>query len=206
MANRIWVAVGIILSLSSQVQSAVDCNTTGVGRFADPTDTTCKKYTLCVYNSSTKIYTSYNYTCPTTLFNPNTGTCSPDYVCEVTNPASSLCTEDGYIPNPNSNCTGFIECVKINNTFTATNYSCPDDTFFNPNTTLCETSYKCPTPTFTCTAAGRFANEADSTCQTYYMCVLVSSNGTYVQEKYNCPSTSVFSPSSSFCTTSYACP
>lgn len=195
-----------------QTQAAVNCTSTGAGRFADPDDTTCQNYTLCVYVSSSASYVSYNYVCPTTsLFNPTTGLCTADYTCNVTttNTTTSVCTADGYIADPSStNCTTYIQCVEINSTFTETTLTCPDDTFFNPNTTLCESDYNCTTTAatteVTCTAAGRFANTTDTTCQAYYLCVLAS-NGTYFLYDYTCPSTSLFNPNTKLCTASYTC-
>ncbi|KAI8440412.1 hypothetical protein MSG28_001732 [Choristoneura fumiferana] len=198
-----------MLCCAWQVHAAVNC--TSAGRFADPDDTTCKNYTYCVYDSSTGTYLSYNYVCPTTsVFNPNSAQCtaSTNYVCNVTTTTTntSVCTSDGYIADPSStNCSSYIECVEIDGSYTETTYTCPDDTYFDPNTTLCESDYNCTSSsTFTCSSAGRFANSADTTCQTYYYCVS-ESNGTYLQYEYTCPSTSVFNPSSAVCTTSYTC-
>ncbi|XP_061706008.1 uncharacterized protein LOC133516954 [Cydia pomonella] len=209
MDSRFGAAVFLVLCCVWQAHAAVNC--TSAGRFADPDDTTCQNYTLCVYDSSTGTYLSYNYVCPTTsVFNPNTAQCtaSTNYVCNVTttNTTTSVCTEDGYIADPDStNCTSYIECVEINGTFVETTYTCPDDTYYNPNTTLCESDYNCTTTsTFTCTAAGRYANTTDTTCQTYIYCVLAS-NGTYLEYDYTCPTTSVFNPNTAQCTTSYTC-
>ncbi|XP_063379772.1 uncharacterized protein LOC134666514 [Cydia fagiglandana] len=209
MDSRFGVAVFLVLCCVWHAHAAVNC--TAAGRFADPDDTTCQNYTLCVYDSSTGTYLAYNYVCPTTsVFNPNTAQCtaSSNYVCNVTttNTTTSVCTEDGYIADPDStNCTTYIQCVEINGTFVETTYTCPDDTYYNPNTTLCESDYNCTTTsTFTCTAAGRFANTTDTTCQTYIYCVLAS-DGTYLEYDYTCPSTSVFDPDTAVCTTSYTC-
>ncbi|CAH2062948.1 unnamed protein product, partial [Iphiclides podalirius] len=217
MKNRLGFAIVLVLSVVWQAQAAVNCTSTGAGRFADPDDTTCQNYTLCVYVSSTASYLSYNYVCPTTsVFDPSTSKCtaSGNYVCNVTTASnttsSSVCTADGYVADPSStNCTTYIECVEINGTYTETTLTCPDDTYFDPNTTLCESDYNCTssdntTFTFSCTAAGRFADTADTTCQTYYLCVSYS-NGTYAQYEYTCPTTSVFSPTAKVCTTSYTC-
>ncbi|RVE41141.1 hypothetical protein evm_014210 [Chilo suppressalis] len=204
MAYIIWTLFVVVLSLAGQVYSAVNCAATGAGRFPDPSDTTCKNYTICIYKSSTQTYSAYNYACTSTeFFNPKTGLCASNYVC---NPAASLCKYEGYIPNPTpNNCSCYIECVKIDDVYIATNYCCPDSTLFNPDSTLCEADYKCPKPAFKCTEAGRFANPADDACKTYFMCVLVSNDGTMKQLNYTCPSTSVFSPSDRFCTTKYTC-
>lgn len=198
-----------------EAHAVVNCTATGAGRFAEPTDTTCQNYTLCVLNPTTLTYISYNYVCPTTsVFNPNTGQCtaSTNYVCNVTTTnttdttnTTSVCTAEGFIADPAStNCSSFISCVLIDGSYTETTLTCPNGTYYNPNTTLCEIDYNCTT-TFTCTEAGRFADPADTTCQSYYLCVL-STNGTYVPYEYTCPSTSVFSPTTKICTTTYTCP
>lgn len=199
-----------MLCTAWQVHAAVNC--TAAGRYADPDDTTCQNYTYCVYDSSTSTYLSYNYVCPTTsVFNPNTAQCtaSTNYVCNVTTTSttSSVCTGDGYFADSTStNCSTYIECVDLysNGTYSETTLDCPSDTYYDPDTTYCESDYNCTT-TFTCSSAGRFADSSDTTCQTYYYCVLAS-NGTYVEYEYTCPSTSVFSPTTSVCTTSYTCP
>lgn len=196
-----------------QAHATVNC--TAAGRFADPADTTCKNYTLCVYDSSTGTYLAYDYVCPTSsVFSTVTSQCtaSTNYVCNVTttttNTTSSVCTADGYVADPNStNCTTYIQCVEVNGTYIETTYTCPSNTYFNPNTTLCESDYNCTTTsntTFTCTTAGRFADPTDTTCQDYYYCVLLS-NGTFAQYEYTCPSTSLFNPSTQVCTSSYTC-
>ncbi|XP_041972655.1 uncharacterized protein LOC121728552 [Aricia agestis] len=196
------------MCLAWQARGAVNCTATGAGRFAEPDDTTCQNYTLCVLSGST--YLSYDYVCPTTsLFNPNTAMCTTDYTCPTTTTnttSTSICTAEGYFADSNStDCSSYIECVDINGTYTETTFTCPNNTYFNPNTTLCESDYNCTTTaTFACSAAGRFANSADTTCQTYYFCVL-QSDGTYVQYEYTCPTTSVFNPTTRMCTTSYTC-
>ncbi|CAH2979873.1 unnamed protein product [Chilo suppressalis] len=195
-----------ILGSASEVYSQVNCTATGAGRFPDPGDTTCKRYTFCVRDSATSTYQSYNYTCPTTsLFNPNTGVCTTNYVCNTTTTTtSSVCTTDGFVADPNStDCTSYVQCVSVNGVFIETVLTCPTNTFYDPDTTLCELGYSCPGPTFSCTAAGRFANTADETCQSYFMCVLVT--GTYVQYNYTCPTTSLFNPITRLCTISYTC-
>lgn len=146
------------------------------------------------------------------MFDPNTSQCTAasNYVCTVTtnttNTTTDVCTADGYFADPSvTNCSSYIQCVLINGTYTETTYTCPTDTYYNPNTTLCDASYNCTsTSTFTCTASGRFANTADTTCQTYFYCVLLAT-GSYTQYNYTCPTTSVFSPITSLCTTSYTC-
>ncbi|XP_072941884.1 uncharacterized protein [Epargyreus clarus] len=197
----------VVLVLSWEAHAAVNCSETGAGRFADPDDTTCKNYTLCSYSSSTGTYSSYDYVCPSTsLFNPSTSACtvSSDFVCNVTSTTNTSCTADGFFVDPSStNCSSYIECIEIDGTFLETSYTCPDDTNFNPNTTLCDSDYTC-TSTFSCTAAGRFASTSDTTCQTYYFCVLIA-DGTYLQYNYTCPTSSVFSPTARLCTTSYTC-
>lgn len=186
---------------------------TAAGRFADPADTTCQNYTLCVYVSTNASFISYNYVCPSTsVFNPNSAQCtsSISYTCNVTTAnttTTSVCTADGYIADPSSsNCSAYIECVDLygNGTYSETTLDCPSGTYFDPNTTFCESTYACSS-SFTCSTAGRFANTADTTCQSYYYCVLTSTE-TFVQYNYTCPTTSVFSPTAALCTTSYTCP
>lgn len=197
-----------VICLVWQVQASVDCTAEGAGRFTDGTDTNCKNYTLCILNPTTNTYVAYDYTCPTTsMFSPDIGQCTTNYVCDVTNtpPSTSVCTTEGWMADPTSfNCSSYISCVDINGVFEETSYTCPDTTFYNPQTTLCEPNYICPT-IFNCAAVGRFPNTADTTCQSYYMCVSTAGN-TYVQYEYTCPSTSVFSPITTACTTTYPCP
>lgn len=202
-----------VLAISWEAHAAINCTETGVGRFADPDDTTCKNYTHCIYSTYTKTYTATDYVCSgTSLFNPNTSSCtvSSDFVCNVTDTIdteteSSVCTANGFFVDLNTtDCSSYIECIDIDGTFLETTYTCPDDTYYNPTTTLCDSDYVCTTATFSCTTAGRFANTSDSTCQSYYFCVL-STDGSYLQYNYTCPASSVFSPTAKVCTTSYTC-
>ncbi|OWR55443.1 insect intestinal mucin 3 [Danaus plexippus plexippus] len=209
MATKICIAVFLVICFAYKTDAAVNC--TATGRFAEPTDTACKNYTLCVLSGTTFI--GYDYVCPSTsLFNPNIQQCTTNYVCNVTNTntntTSSVCTAEGLIADPTStNCSSYIICLNENGTFVVgETLDCPNGTFYNPNTTLCEADYNCPsTRPFSCSAAGRFSDPADTTCKLYYLCVLAS-NGTYVEYQYTCPSTSLFNPNTRFCTTSYTCP
>ncbi|CAB3228566.1 unnamed protein product [Arctia plantaginis] len=208
MENKFIFVVFILCGVVWQAHAAVNC--TAAGRFADPSDTTCKNYTLCVLSNGA--FLAYNYVCPTTsLFNPTSRQCTAatNYVCPVantTNTTTNVCTAEGYFADPAvTDCSSYIQCVLINGVYTQTTFTCPANTFYDPNTTLCDASYNCTSTTaFTCTASGRFANTADTTCQTYFYCVLLAT-GTYTQYNYTCPTTSVFSPTSSLCTTSYTC-
>ncbi|XP_053600388.1 nuclear pore complex protein DDB_G0274915-like [Plodia interpunctella] len=213
METKISIGLLLVFCAAWQAHAAVTC--TAAGRFADTSDTTCQNYTLCVYNNSTGTYLAYNYTCPTTsVFSPTISQCtaSSNYVCNNTSTTSStnsasVCTADGYFADPSStNCSSYIECVEINGAYTETTYTCPTDTYFNPNTTLCESDYNCTTTsTFNCTAAGRFADTTDTTCQAYFFCVYDSSTTSYIQYNYTCPSTSLFNPNTALCTASYTC-
>ncbi|XP_049865526.1 uncharacterized protein LOC126366461 [Pectinophora gossypiella] len=199
------ISIFLVLCMAWGAHGEVNCTATGIGRFADTSDTTCQNYTLCVLDTTTNTYSSYNYTCPTTsVFNPNTAQCTAasNYNCS----SSAVCTADGYVADPDvTDCSSYIECVEIDGTFTETTYTCPDSTYFNPDTTNCESDYECTTSTdFSCTTAGRFANSTDTTCQTYYLCV-EATDGSYTQYNYTCPTTSVFNPTTKVCTTSYTC-
>ncbi|XP_045763260.1 uncharacterized protein LOC123866013 isoform X2 [Maniola jurtina] len=197
MGGKWSIAIFLVLCFAWQVKGAVTC--TANGRYPDPADLTCKNYTLCVALSNTS-FIGYNYVCPNaSLFNPAIAQCTSNYVCNV----RSVCTTEGFFEDPNSsNCSTFISCVNIGGTFVQTTLSCPPNTFYNPVTTLCEPDYNC---VFICRAAGRYANPADRSCNTYFLCVNAN-NGTIAQYQYACPTVSVFSPATSVCTTSYTCP
>ncbi|KAG7305492.1 hypothetical protein JYU34_009561 [Plutella xylostella] len=202
------LGVVITVGLAWYAHAAVTCD--GPGRFADPADTTCQRYTLCVYDASTAGFLSYNYTCPSTsVFNPETARCTDSSNYECVAPAAnetSICTADGYIPDPDAvNCTTYIECVEVNGTFIENPLNCPPASFFNPTSGLCEGTYVCPTTAaFSCTAPGRFADTTDPSCQAYFLCVPLL-NGTLTHYSYTCPSTSVFNPGTSLCTSNYNC-
>ncbi|XP_046979022.1 probable endochitinase [Vanessa cardui] len=210
MDGKLYITIFLVICLAWDAHAQVNCTSTGAGRFADPNDATCKNYTLCVLVSTTTgQYLSYNYVCPTTsLFNPATSQCTANYVCNANTTTantttSTVCTAEGFTQDPTStNCSSYIQCLSENGTFVEFPITCPDGSFYNPNSTLCETDYVCG---FTCTAAGRFPDPAVTTCRNYYLCVLAT-NGTYAQYLYTCPSTSVFNPNTRVCTTSYTCP
>ncbi|XP_063530442.1 uncharacterized protein LOC134741548 [Cydia strobilella] len=56
-----------------------------------------------------------------------------------------------------------------------------------------------------CTAAGRFANTSDPTCQNFTLCVYNPLSGGYLAYYNRCPTTSVFNPNTQRCTTNYVC-
>lgn len=197
----------LCISQQAHCQTSVNCSSSGAGRFPDPVDSTCKNYTYCIYVATSNSYVSYDYVCPgTSVFNPDSGLCTAptNYACNVT---ANVCTEEAFIPNPAvTDCSSYIGCTLIDGDFIQTVYPCLQNTFYNPNSTLCESTYVCPTAVtaFECSAAGRFANNADASCKTYYLCVRDAS-GNYEQFTYTCPSTSVFNPTSRLCTTAYNC-
>uniref|UniRef100_A0A2A4JMS6 Chitin-binding type-2 domain-containing protein n=1 Tax=Heliothis virescens TaxID=7102 RepID=A0A2A4JMS6_HELVI len=201
----------LLLCCAYVAQAAVDCRTTGAGRFADPDDEKCKNYTLCIYVRASDSYLAYNAVCPSiSLFNPHISRCTAptNYVCNhtilVPNPEpTTICTYDGFIADPEpTNCTTYIQCVKIKGEFTQLRHRCPWTTYFNPNTTLCESNYTCTR--FTCTTPGRIPDLADFTCRKYYYCVQLF-NGTFAQFTYSCPENSFFNPTTKLCTTHYSC-
>ncbi|XP_050362734.1 uncharacterized protein LOC126781746 [Nymphalis io] len=58
----------------------------------------------------------------------------------------------------------------------------------------------------TTTGAGRFAEPNDATCKNYTLCVAVNTAaGQYLSYNYVCPTTSLFNPATSQCTTNYVC-
>ncbi|XP_050563572.1 uncharacterized protein LOC126912985 [Spodoptera frugiperda] len=209
MGKQVIIVVFMLSVCAWQAHALANCTATGNGRHPDPADSTCKNYTLCTYISSNNTYAAYTYVCPTTsLFDPTVSLCTTTYTCpaNTTNTTTSVCTDDGYIPDPNaSNCSSYIECVNINGTFIETPLTCPPSTFYNPNSTFCEATYNCTISTpFSCTTVGRFADTTDTTCQNYFYCVLLA-DGTFTQYNYTCPSTSLFNPNSRVCTASYTC-
>ncbi|CAD0198708.1 unnamed protein product [Chrysodeixis includens] len=192
-----------------QAHAAVNCATTGAGRHPDLADPTCKNYTLCIYVKTSNSYLSYNTVCPSvTLFDPKISRCtSPNnFKCQVSVPPKSVCTAEGFIPDPNSsNCSSYIECIDINGTFGEWKYDCPKNTYFNPNSSFCEPDYNCSSAKgFTCAKAGRVADETDNTCKRYYYCVALAT-GLFTQYNYTCPSTSLFNPNTKLCTSKYQC-
>ncbi|CAH2092179.1 unnamed protein product [Euphydryas editha] len=212
MEGKLYIATFLVICLVWQAQAqtqGVNCAQTGAGRFPDPTDTTCKNYTLCVsLNNATNQYISYNYVCPTTsLFNPLTRLCTTNYVCNTTTtnpvpPTTTVCTVEGFTANPNSaDCTSFIQCVLQNGVLTPFPQTCPQGTFYDPATTLCEGNYVCPV---TCAAAGRFPDTSTTGCRNYFLCA-AAANGTLTRYQYTCPGTSVFNPNTGICTTTYTC-
>ncbi|XP_038213262.1 uncharacterized protein LOC119833347 [Zerene cesonia] len=213
MGGKLSITIFLLVCLVWKAQAAVNCTATGVGRFADPADTTCKNYSLCALDSNTNTILTYNYSCPTTsVFNPTTRVCTTNYVCptngSTTNTTTTaVCTTDGFVADPSStDCTTYIQCVNIGGTFSQTTLTCPSGTFYNPTTTFCEVSYTCPTTqTISCTSVGRIANTTDTTCQGYVLCV-AATNGTLLQYSYTCPTTSLFNPNTRVCTTNYTCP
>lgn len=180
-----------------------DLTCTDVGRFADPTDTTCQGYVLCVYDPSSSTYSGYSYKCPdTSVFNANTTFCTKpeNYECTITN---SPCKEEGFIPDPDSSdCTSYLLCYSDSKgVIYDEKLECPNS-YFNPNLGYCVVNYRCPR-LFTCRAPGYFADPSDRSCRKFFLCV--SQDRTYLQYTYECPSTSKFDPDREVCTSSYQC-
>lgn len=55
------------------------------------------------------------------------------------------------------------------------------------------------------TGAGRFPDESDTSCKNYTLCVLNTATNQFLAYNYTCPTTSVFNPNTSQCTTNYNC-
>ncbi|KAJ8725148.1 hypothetical protein PYW07_016106 [Mythimna separata] len=208
--GRIAIAF-LVLCGNCCAQATINCRDTGPGRFADPADGTCKKYTLCIYVRETNLYISYKAACPSvSVFDPTTAKCtSPQqYICKNRNgvtstPQFKICTYEGFIADPEyKNCSTYIQCVNIFGGFTQLRQNCPNNSYFNPITTLCESNYKCRK--FSCVLPGRTADTTDPTCSRYYYCVLLN-NGTFAQYDYSCTNDWKFDPSSKLCTPNYVC-
>ncbi|CAH3993123.1 uncharacterized protein LOC123711975 [Pieris brassicae] len=141
----------IILLICCYIWGAlcVNCTEKGAGRFADPTDTTCKLYDLCVFIASDSSYQSYNFTCPEkTLFDPANAVCSNKYKCDSTNddpPAS--CNKVGRIADPlDITCQRYFLCIRASDgSIVPYPYTCPPFSVFNPNSGICTSSsnYQC---------------------------------------------------------------
>ncbi|XP_026326531.1 uncharacterized protein LOC113235149 [Hyposmocoma kahamanoa] len=183
------------------VHAAVDCTATGSGRFIDPDDSTCTKFSLCLYLPGKCQYKAFDYTCPTyTIFDPALTVCTSatNFVC------NSKCPGEGIFPDPDStDCTSYLICVGDGKGFVNTVVKCPENTLFNPSTTVCEFDYICPKKV-SCSSKGYFANKNDKTCQSYYYCSLLA-NGEYVRYDYKCPGIWKFSPIFRGCTPLYNC-
>lgn len=55
------------------------------------------------------------------------------------------------------------------------------------------------------TGAGRFPDESDTNCKNYTLCVMNTATNQFIAYNYTCPTTSVFNPKTSQCTTNYNC-
>lgn len=154
--------------------SLCTCQCTQAGRFPVTSDTTCKTYTYCVFNSATGSYLTYNYSCSgTSIFNPNTAQCTadPSFVCsdsDTTTASSETTTSE------------------------ATTTESADTTTSAAQTTTDSNS--------NCTQEGRFADTSDDTCKHYTLCVLDTNQNEYIGYYYPCPGTSIFNPNTSQCT------
>lgn len=190
-ANRPW-----------HVQAAVDCTANGRGNFLDPEDSTCTKFSLCLYLPGNCQYKAFDYTCPAyTIFDPALSICTSatNFVC------GSKCPEEGYFPDPDSiDCSSFLNCISDDKgSFISNLQTCPDGSVFDPAAGYCTNGYICP-ENVRCNAKGYFADKKDKTCQNYYYCSLLA-NGQYVSYDYKCPGIWKFNPTFNVCTPFYDC-
>lgn len=115
-------------------------------------------------------------------------------------------------------CSRYYLCTSLRNgSFIQTFYNCPNSRF-DPYLQICSENYVCPHTTVTtdhiyttryydfhCDAQGRFANNNDYQCQSYWLCTKLR-NGTFIQNPYKCPGNSVFDSSCHMCSILIECP
>ncbi|KAK9870790.1 hypothetical protein WA026_009750 [Henosepilachna vigintioctopunctata] len=133
---------------------------------------------------------------------------------------SFTCTSQGiFLNTDDASCQTYVFCAQLTSgTFISNVYSCPTGNLFNPDTSNCDPNYVCSavraettqlntTPIqvdVACTAQGRFPNNTDSTCSSYYYCYYLTS-GAYNVVSYSCPQDSRFDPTTQTCSTTYEC-
>ncbi|XP_057669864.1 serine-rich adhesin for platelets-like [Diorhabda carinulata] len=185
------------------------CKTSG--RFPNYNDLTCGSYFHCINVIFPILILKTKLNCgPATYFNPDTKLCEIDYVCPCNN---NLTTNNGdslYSDTTMSLSPAIIESttmyqpsvVSTTNTETVakrTSY------YITESTSIDECSFNSDPNYFTCTVKGRFRNANDKTCQTYFLCNILSS-GRVIQTKYSCPTNSYFNPEKQLCDADYDCP
>jgi hypothetical protein len=221
-----------LLRNGSFIQTEYPCP---LGSFFDPELQLCSilYQCPCTTNQSTTLSTTTTSSEITDISSSTTiptSTTTSDCLATKNSTEEFLCSEKGRFFNPKDpTCMTYYLCSLLRNgSFIQTEYSCPEGSFFDPDLQLCSILYQCPclrtttdiTATrsttldpcvppkingFTCSEKGRFLNQLDVSCSSYYLCNLLR-NGSFVQTKYVCPSGSYFDPSIQICNINYECP
>lgn len=161
----------------------------------------CTQYVMCTRGTSgfrTKLYK-----CPeNTGFNPDDSRCTFQYECTeavnfcettfkspttepsttTTSPETEIqfpeCADQRKLPIDNTDCKKYFLCIWSSTGFISAMYSCPNETYFNPETERCSSTYDCLETKIrikrnispTCSTVGHFADPTDITCQYFYTC------------------------------------
>lgn len=142
--------------------------------------------------------------------------------------SSFSCSKQGRFPvREDQTCRSYYYCLYLpNGRFTQHIYVCPSVLKFDPKTQSCSQNYECSESTtwttiptidtsslissttqrynFTCPSTGRFSNESDISCKTYFFCIKLPS-GDLEFETYQCAKDEFFDPILQTCSQSYEC-
>ncbi|XP_076269015.1 uncharacterized protein LOC143201683 [Rhynchophorus ferrugineus] len=175
-------------------------NCTDTGRYPNTADLSCKSYYYCYNWQSIGEFRWYLYNCSAGLFNPNTGSCDPNYKC----PCFST-TESPTTSGTTDSSTTSIDIGTTTNSSPITTTDAVSTTTSSPATSTSSPLYCAIGGVFNCTDTGRYPNPADLTCRSYYYCYNWQSTGQLRWYPYNC-SVGLFNPSSGSCDRNYKCP
>ncbi|KAG5870260.1 hypothetical protein JTB14_012270 [Gonioctena quinquepunctata] len=175
------------------------------GRYPNLNDLTCQTYFLCnLLRNGSFVQTLYK--CPTTsYFNPPTQVCDVDFKCpcrstSTKSPTTTTTVEPTTERDVSSPVTTEEATTESESTSTLT-ISTSSSTATSAEVCV----YNNDPGYFTCEKKGRYPNFNDLTCQTYFLCNLLS-NGSFVQTLYKCATTSYFIPPTQVCDVDFKCP
>ncbi|XP_022899990.2 uncharacterized protein [Onthophagus taurus] len=182
------------------------------GTYFDPKESTCSKTFQCFnINTNSTIFTTQEMVTTENVINQDTTLISTT----TKKPEEFNCTSTGKFPNLiDETCTSYFLCSKRQNgTFVKTLYNCQGGSTFDPDLKRCSKEHQCSshqlettttTSTtmtqweFSCNKVGRFKNENDSRCKSYFLCSQFR-NGTFVKTQYDCPNSSIFNNAKHIC-------
>ncbi|XP_072376790.1 uncharacterized protein [Diabrotica undecimpunctata] len=202
------------------------CTTSG--SFPNHNDRSCKTYFYCVNILDPILIIKSQYTCDKdTYFNPLTKTCEAEYVCPCigrTSSSTSDITQTTGLTTVTTTPVTISKEISTDETTGSVTFSTgvSELTYSEFNSTIShqpmtstesissttpgeKCSYNDDPNYFICNVKGRFRNENDRSCQTYYLCNVLSS-GRIIQTKYSCPTNSFFNEEKQLCDVAYKCP
>ncbi|XP_055607991.1 uncharacterized protein LOC129755491 [Uranotaenia lowii] len=193
----------------------------GTGMYPDESVRNCRGYRLCSKDENEKLE-SKSFLCENyTIFSETEHKCVPADQYDCPDDDDFICPGIGRYPDKSSKmCETYHNCYENSEKKVRSMlFTCPGKTIFSAITSKCvaPSEYVCPSTwaeleiseeeDAVCQRSGRFSNENDTRCETYFLCTK-NTKGSWIKVQLRCPAGNVFSTISNRCVhaSNFSCP